>query len=123
MQKEQMLKNKTTSKDMLCPVQEIPEGEAKGFTNSRGEFEPGIFIVNKNGRLYGYENRCPHTGTPLDWKPNDFLDKDNTYIQCSTHGALFQIEDGLCIHGPCTNQSLAKIDLDVTGGKVYWLKA
>lgn len=121
-QKRKLLKNKRTSRALLCPLQAVPEGKARGFCARRGEDQLNLFLVNKKGRLHGYENRCPHMGTPLDWKPDQFLNKENTLIQCSTHGALFQIEDGLCIQGPCSKQSLAKIELEIIDGKVYWMK-
>ena len=118
-----MLKNKITAGLLLCPARAIPEEGAKGFSVTRGEITLGIFVVRKNGRLFGYKNRCPHTGAPLDWSPDQFLDKDNTYIQCSTHGALFQIEDGLCVFGPCVNQCLTKIEITIIDGDVYWQQA
>ena len=38
-----------------------------------------------------------------------FLDPDGSLIQCSTHGALFEIESGRCIAGPCKGQYLQAI--------------
>ncbi len=31
-------------------------------------------------------------------------------IQCATHGALFLIESGECVAGPCAGQFLAALD-------------
>ncbi len=101
----------------LCRLEEIEDGEAKGFTID-GDGEPlEIFVVRQGGRVYGYVNSCPHVGTPLDWAPDRFMSEDGGYIQCSTHGALFQIEDGECIAGPCAGDSLrpAGITLDAAG--------
>ncbi len=101
----------------LCRLEEIEDGEAKGFT-IEGESEAReIFVVRQGGRIFGYVNSCPHVGTPLDWAPDQFMSEDGEYIQCSTHGALFQIEDGECIAGPCAGDSLqpARVRLDDAG--------
>jgi len=40
-------------------------------------------------------------------------------IQCSTHGALFNIESGECLQGPCLGQSLQSIDYEIKEGNIY----
>jgi len=39
-------------------------------------------------------------------------------IQCSSHGALFTIEDGECVAGPCTGQSLIAVDFSIQDDQV-----
>jgi len=77
----------------LCVIDDIPVDEARGFVIYHNELPIQLFIVRKENSIYAYENRCPHVGTSLDWQPNQFLDSSNSLIQCSTHGALFRIED------------------------------
>lgn len=77
------------------------------------------FAVKKDGQIYLYENRCPHLGIELNWQENQFLDPDHVLIQCSTHGALFQVEDGQCVSGPCIGDKLLAIDFEVRDGDVY----
>ena len=43
-------------------------------------------------------------------QPDQFLDPSNSLIQCATHGALFLIENGECVAGPCAGQSLTAIE-------------
>jgi nitrite reductase/ring-hydroxylating ferredoxin subunit len=43
---------------------------------------------------------------PLAQKLDDYLTPDHSLISCSWHGALFNIEDGLCVGGPCSGQRL-----------------
>ena len=43
----------------------------------------------------------PSSGIELNWMPDQFLESGGDLIICSTHGALFKIDDGLCISGPC----------------------
>lgn len=77
-----------------------------------------LFVVKKNSKLYAYVNRCPHTGAPLNWQDNQFLSYDSRYIQCSLHGAMFRIEDGACIAGPCPGTCLQSISVKVEDGLV-----
>jgi len=53
---------------------------------------------------------CPHRGVPLEWQPDQFLDPSASLIQCATHGALFLIESGECVAGPCAGQFLTALD-------------
>lgn len=89
----------------LCHHSEIEEGRAKGFEVS-GKY---LFAVKKDDRVYVYYNYCPHLGTPLEWLEDQFMDPDGIFIQCATHGALFVVEDGKCISGPCRGKSLKTI--------------
>ena len=70
------------------------------------------FVIKQAGRFFAYINHCPHTGAPLDWVPDQFLNLDQSYIQCAMHGALFEIETGLCVYGPCINRRLESVPLD-----------
>ncbi len=55
---------------------------------------------------------------PLNWEPNKFLNNGGDLIQCSNHGALFDIESGECLQGPCLGQSLQAIDYEVKEGNI-----
>jgi nitrite reductase/ring-hydroxylating ferredoxin subunit len=54
----------------------------------------------------------------LEWQPDQFLDLSLSYIQCFTHGALFRVEDGLCLRGPCSGDRLTSIRVEVLDGEV-----
>jgi len=102
----------------LCSVADIPEMQAKSFNITVDGIPVSIFIVNKDGAYSGYVNRCPHTGVNLDWTPDQFLDNSGDLIQCSTHGALFRIHDGYCIHGPCSGQKLQVVRLELFDNEI-----
>ncbi len=93
----------------LCRLEDIEDGEGKGFVFGEGLERREIFVVREDEAVYGYANVCPHAGTPLDWEPNRFMNADGSYLMCHTHGALFRIEDGYCIAGPCAGQSLTQV--------------
>ncbi|RMN27341.1 Rieske 2Fe-2S protein [Pseudomonas coronafaciens pv. zizaniae] len=90
----------------LCPSLHLPEAQSKGF-------EPGahkLLAVRREGKVFIYENRCPHRGIALDWQPDHFLDSSASLIRCASHGALFLIENGECVAGPCEGQSLTALE-------------
>ncbi|MDI2592013.1 Rieske (2Fe-2S) protein [Pseudomonas sp. 681] len=89
----------------LCPSPELADASSRGFEIDGQK----LFAVRRGAQVYVYLNRCPHRGVGLEWKPDQFLDPSNSLIQCATHGALFLIEDGECVAGPCAGQSLRAI--------------
>ena len=101
----------------LCPTEDISENSARGFEDNG----KSIFVVRQAGIFYIYLNRCPHTGTELNWSPNVFLTRDTALIICSTHGALFLKNSGLCVGGPCQGSSLKSLPFIIEGGGIYLL--
>lgn len=100
---------------VLCRLDEIPDGAAWGFDLGDGEDPLEIFVVRAGTQAFGYLNVCPHAGSPLDWQPDDFLSEDGCNIMCHTHGALFEIEDGFCIAGPCAGDQLTQVKVALDG--------
>jgi nitrite reductase/ring-hydroxylating ferredoxin subunit len=90
----------------LCAGADLGEAKSRGFEIDGNK----LFAVRRSGQAYVYLNRCPHRGVGLEWQPDQFLDPSNSLIQCATHGALFLIEDGECVAGPCAGQSLIAIN-------------
>jgi nitrite reductase/ring-hydroxylating ferredoxin subunit len=106
---------------VLCALDALPEPGSKAFAIAGERGPEEIFLVRKDGQVHAYRNQCPHTGGPLDWVPDQFLDLDKRHIQCATHDARFRIEDGLCIKGPCAGQSLQPVGVRVAAGRVCLL--
>lgn len=103
----------------LCRLDEIEEPGTRGFELPVEDGPPlRLFVVRKAGLLTAYSNSCPHTGAPLEWQPHQFLDRDNAFIQCAIHGALFRAEDGYCLRGPCVGASLHALGVWVVDGRV-----
>ena len=96
---------------VLCQVHEIEEDSARGF-DVDGQ---SVFAVKKDGQIYVYINSCPHIGIPLEFQPDEFLDMEKRFIQCANHGALFEIETGDCIAGPCAGQALKAARFEING--------
>lgn len=106
----------------MCRVDQIPDRDARGFVLRDGRGEARSVIVVRRGPVVTvYENRCPHRGTPLDWTPDRFLDAEGNHLICATHGALFRLDDGHCVSGPCIGDALTRVPSRVIGGKVELL--
>jgi nitrite reductase/ring-hydroxylating ferredoxin subunit len=101
------------ARQVLCKLDEIEDGQAKSFTFGEGADEREIFVVREDDQVFGYVNSCPHLGTPLNWDGDRFISDDSGLILCATHGALFEIEDGECVSGPCAGQSLEAVPVSV----------
>ena len=99
----------------LCHVDDIGENHAKGFELGNDS----VFAVKRDGQIYVYRNSCPHRGVELNWLEDQFLDGDGELIQCATHGALFVIESGECIYGPCRGQYLQAVAFSIEHGLIH----
>lgn len=106
----------------LCRLDEIGEGGAREFAPEPGRFT-GLFAVRRGGAVVVYENSCPHLGVPLNWAPDRFLDARRDHIVCGTHGALFRIEDGVCVRGPCAGEALTPVPHRLEDGVILVAEA
>ena len=84
-------------------------------------FTTAAFAVRHCGAVRAYVNRCPHSGTELDWNPGEFRDESGLYLICSTHGALFEPGTGYCVAGPCRGASLEPLGTGERDGQVMLL--
>jgi nitrite reductase/ring-hydroxylating ferredoxin subunit len=96
---------------VLCRLEEIADGQAKGFDLGHD----AIFVVRAGRRIFAYRNACPHTGGMLDWDDEGFMSDSGEHILCQTHGALFQVDTGACLAGPCLGDCLAKVAVVLDG--------
>ena len=103
---------------VLCRLDDIPVPGSGGFTIGRGVDAEEIFVVRDGSGVYAYENNCPHRGGLLDWTPGRFLTRDRKHILCATHGAVFRMNDGYCVDGPCAGRSLTPVAIMLRDGEV-----
>lgn len=102
----------------LCKLGDIDDPGSRGFSIETGRGTLELFVIKTYGKVVAYRNSCPHTGVSLDWMPHRFLDLDQTFIICGTHGALFQIDNGLCVSGPCLGQKLVPVAIKTVNEEV-----
>jgi nitrite reductase/ring-hydroxylating ferredoxin subunit len=100
---------------VVAHVGELGPGQTKKFIVSVDGREVECFLVNYDGRLFAYVNRCRHVPMTMDWVDNQFLTEDGRYILCATHGAAYEPETGECIFGPPCGKILDHVPLTVEG--------
>lgn len=108
---------------ILCALDDIPDGSSKGvLPNARGRDQ--VLLIRRGSRVYGYVNNCPHYDrAPLGWKKDEFLNGAKDRIMCAAHGALFRIDNGECVIGPCLGQALTQVPTTVEDGQVIgWVE-
>ena len=102
----------------LGPVDAVKDGGARNYVLQlhAGRFHG--FVVRRGGEVFGYVDRCPHMGLPLAQMLDAYLTPDGGLIACSWHSALFAIEDGRCVGGPCMGQRLDPWPVRVVDGRI-----
>ncbi len=103
---------------VLCELASVPDPSSRGFTLPWQGRALDLLLVRRDDQIAAYVNSCPHTGASLDWIPDQFLDAEGEHIQCATHGALFRLQDGYCVSGPCAGQSLTPLAVEILNGWV-----
>lgn len=110
---------KIAKRKFLGEVGDLAHGASKKFTIRSGGRELEALLVNYEGTLFAYRNRCPHVGITLDWVDNQFFSVDRRYLMCANHGAVFEPKTGQCIWGPCAGLSLQSVSLEVEGDRIF----
>jgi nitrite reductase/ring-hydroxylating ferredoxin subunit len=104
---------------VLCRLDEIAEGAARGFLIGQGAARLDVVIVRRKDAVRAYLNSCPHQLMPLETFPDKFLNEDGTQFICSTHGARFRVDDGYCVSGPCLGQGLTPLAIEIVDQDVF----
>jgi nitrite reductase/ring-hydroxylating ferredoxin subunit len=104
---------------LLCAVEELSDPGAKGFRFRAESKMFAGFVVRKGGALTAYVDSCPHAGWPLAAFDDRYLTREPALILCAGHGALFRIEDGACVAGPCMGEHLQPWPIQVRDGNIF----
>jgi nitrite reductase/ring-hydroxylating ferredoxin subunit len=108
----------TPSSVALGPLALIGPGAARSFVVQLpgGRFHG--FVVRRGDEVFGYVDRCPHMGMPLARALDAYLAPSGGLIACGWHGALFDIESGACVGGPCPGARLSPWPVAVVDGVI-----
>ena len=79
----------------VASLSEVPEGEVVA-AEAEGV---AICLVNVEGEVYAFEDKCSHRDYPLS---NGELDAEECTITCDWHGAQFDIRTGAALCLPAT---------------------
>jgi len=97
---------------------ELAHGTTKKFLlRCRGKAVEAV-LLNYEGNIYAYVNRCCHIPISMDWVDNQFFTEDKRYLICANHGATYEPATGECLWGPCFGAFLQGIPLEISGGKI-----
>jgi len=98
----------------LCHADELGEGETRGYLPDE-DGQDRLFILRHKGVLHAWRNACPHVGgAPMAWKRHAYLSADGQHVMCHAHGARFEPDTGLCVHGPCLGGWLQRVALQIS---------
>ncbi|MFW6376845.1 MAG: Rieske (2Fe-2S) protein [archaeon] len=111
----------------IVPLDRVPEDSTFLFTvrdvseetneDVNGDRREAI-LLREDGDVVGWLNYCQHfTHVRLD-KGSGATRRDGEVL-CTNHGAMFDVESGLCTHGPCEGAYLEGIDVHAEDGDVY----
>jgi nitrite reductase/ring-hydroxylating ferredoxin subunit len=100
-------------------LDELEDPGCREFRIGEGDWPFKGFVVRQGGKVYAYQNHCMHVGHPLNWMPDRFLTPDGSKIICASHGALYEIDTGLCVSAPCLGKSLRSVAVVVRDGEIY----
>lgn len=103
----------------LGPLDLISDGGARNYVLQIGDARFHGFVVRRGEAVFGYVDRCPHAGLPLAQQLDQYLTPDATLIACSWHGAVFTLEEGLCVGGPCVGARLSPWPVIMRDGRVF----
>ena len=87
----------------LCDVSDLIRTGSKSVEIEIDGVITDLFVVRNDKGLFCYIDHCPHLGSPLSWQADEYLDEKGKHIICATHAALFVIDSGHCVSGPCVN--------------------
>ena len=106
------------AKRVVVKASELGEHKTAKFVFEEDGSRKEGFVVKHEGRIYAYRNECRHIPMTLDWVENRFVSRDGRYIQCATHGALYEMASGFCVGGPPTGERLRALPVEVEGEDV-----
>jgi len=102
----------------LGPLDLIADGKARNYVLQIGDRRFHGFVVRRGEAVFGYVDRCPHAGLPLAQQLDQYLTPDGGLIACSWHGAMFTVEAGTCVGGPCVGARLSPWPVEVREGRI-----
>jgi nitrite reductase/ring-hydroxylating ferredoxin subunit len=86
--------------------------------SASGRPREAVVVVDDTGAVRAYLNECRHLPVPLDGGSREFLDPPSRLLRCGTHGALYRLDDGLCVTGPCRGLALVALETRVVDGLI-----
>ena len=103
---------------LVARADELAPGRSKKFLLKCNGNTVEALLVNYEGQLRAYVNRCRHIALSLDWVDNEFFTEKGRYLICANHGATYEPTTGECVWGPCFGAFLQRVPLEIAAGEV-----
>ena len=104
--------------ERITGVQSVPVDSSYLFRVRDGEEEREAILVRLDDGVAAWLNYCQHlTHIKLD-KGSGAPLRDGEAV-CANHGAMFEVDSGLCTFGPCEGAYLESVGVTVEDGDVY----
>ncbi|WP_448673829.1 Rieske (2Fe-2S) protein [Pseudoxanthomonas mexicana] len=103
----------------LSALNDIADG---GFAEVEATIDgdaESLVLYRVGDEVRAWLNVCPHAGRRLDWAPGQFLKSKDGHLVCAAHGALFELDRGDCVAGPCRGDALRAVQVQVRDGEVW----
>ena len=100
----------------LCALDDVADRAARNFVIEMRAGRFHGFVVRRGAAVFGYADKCPHMGLPLAQLLDGYLTPDGAHIACSWHGAIFGVDNGGCLGGPCAGHGLTRWPVQVRNG-------
>jgi nitrite reductase/ring-hydroxylating ferredoxin subunit len=104
---------------LVGKLTDLSDPGCREFRIGVGDWPFRGFVVRRGDAVHAYQNVCMHAGHPLNFKPDSFLTRDGTRIICTSHGALYEIDSGVCVAGPCPGKKLRAVAVEVRDGQIF----
>lgn len=79
-----------------------------------------LLTARVGSRVVAWLNLCPHWSIPLGMRTDLPLDETAPRLECGTHRAIFRLEDGECLSGPCLGEFLTPVPVVEALGRIFF---
>ncbi len=108
-----------TSGRRIVALEDVPADSTHLFRvrDADGAVQEAILVRTDDG-IAGWLNYCQHL-THIALDKGSGAELRNGELVCVNHGAYFEVDTGLCTHGPCEGARLASLPVCEEDGVVY----
>lgn len=79
-----------------------------------------LLTARHGSRVVAWLNQCPHWSIPLGMMAGMALEETEPRLACGTHRAIFRLEDGECLSGPCLGEFLTPVPVVEALGRIFY---
>lgn len=112
------LPNAPAPGSLICQLDALRDGEVRicqlpGAYNLSGDGQFSILLLQSDGQVSAFANRCAHFGVPLAVQQEHMIFTPHQHLTCNVHYARFRWQDGYCDRGDCEGEWLVAVPVRV----------